>query len=322
MPTDFQTALQGRFQDFFTLVATESGDWTVKGFIDVYQNIYTISIDTKVVSKIVELMIFPVILDFAKQNGYRCLLASHQNHYPDVTFVPESTGETIALDLKSTYRITDAKVNGMTLGAFTGYFRKRDSRKNITLPYQDYDRHFILGVIYSRTDLFNAIAALQSKGFGVSNKARKAIGVYISHQSEEALDKVVSCIRPLPEDDARERVKNLIDDCLISEKRRFALADLPAIMSVARDFSFFVQEKWKVAGDLPGSGNTKNIGSVTEIEALRNGTGPFTRLEDGEAIFNDYWRFYMTKDMARAIDSTPPYKNLAGYLEYKRGAGR
>ncbi|MBI1918309.1 MAG: hypothetical protein HYS12_26760 [Planctomycetes bacterium] len=103
---DFKAGLEARFKDFFSLVSTDKGDWTVKGFIDVYKNIYTISIDTKVVSKIVELMIFPVILDFATANNFQIVLATHQNHYPDVTFIPRGGGDKIALDLKSTYRIT------------------------------------------------------------------------------------------------------------------------------------------------------------------------------------------------------------------------
>ena len=39
-------------------ISTDNGDWTVKGFIDVYKNIYTISSDTKIVSKILEIWIF------------------------------------------------------------------------------------------------------------------------------------------------------------------------------------------------------------------------------------------------------------------------
>ena len=93
---DFKTALEARFQDFFSLVSTDKGDWTVKGFIDVYKNIYTISIDTKVISKIVELMIFPIILDFAAQNNFQIVLATHQNHYPDVTFIPRDGGANCA----------------------------------------------------------------------------------------------------------------------------------------------------------------------------------------------------------------------------------
>lgn len=40
----------------------------------------------------------------------------------------------------------------MTLGAFTGYFRDRKSTKNITFPYEDYVGHFVLGLIYARTE--------------------------------------------------------------------------------------------------------------------------------------------------------------------------
>ena len=181
---DFKGSLEARFKDFFGLVSTDKGDWTVKGFIDVYKNIYTISIDTKVVSKIVELMIFPTILDFAKTNSYRLVLATHQNHYPDVTFIPQGGSDKIALDLKSTYRITDTKVNGMTLGAFTGYFRNRTSKKNISFPYEEYGKHYILGIIYSRADLFNTIEKLQAAGYDITTEVRKALGLYISQQSD------------------------------------------------------------------------------------------------------------------------------------------
>jgi len=37
---------------FNKAVSTRSGDWVVKGFIDIAKNIYTLSVDTKVISKI------------------------------------------------------------------------------------------------------------------------------------------------------------------------------------------------------------------------------------------------------------------------------
>jgi hypothetical protein len=40
----FKTSLEATFGEFFTLVSTATGDWTVKGFIDLYKNIYTISL--------------------------------------------------------------------------------------------------------------------------------------------------------------------------------------------------------------------------------------------------------------------------------------
>ncbi|MBU2054324.1 MAG: EcoRV family type II restriction endonuclease [Proteobacteria bacterium] len=89
------------------------------------------------------------------------------------------------------------------------------------------------------------------------------------------------------------------------------------ITSVIREFTFFVQEKYRIALDRPGSGNAKNIGSVVKIDDLINGQGPFARL--GEEIFDDYWMYYLTKDMAKSVDlKGASYKNLREYKEYKR----
>ncbi len=252
---EFEQMLQSYVGKFSAAVATSEGDWVVKGFIDVFRNIYTISADTKVISKVMELLLLPRLCEFAQRHHLRMVLAKHQNFYPDVSFVT-SEGEKFALDLKSTYRLSSTRVNGMTLGAFTGYFRNRQSLKNITFPYASYRGHFVLGIIYSKS----------------------------------------------------ERV---------DERRRYSLDELESIASVVRDFQFFVQEKYRIASDRPGSGNTRNIGAVTDVEALIYGRGPFAEL--GEEVFDDYWMFYMTREMARAADlPAPPYHNLKTYFEYKR----
>ncbi len=250
---DFRTKLLSYFSKFKNVLVTEEGEWTVKGFIDVYKNIYTISIDTKVVSKIIELMLFPMISKFAAENKYKMLLSEQQNYYPDISFI--TTGKTkIALDLKSTYRVDEKTVNGFTLGAFTGYFRQRSSNKNVAFPYNEYSAHFVLGIIYSRN--------------------------------------------------------NIAD-----ERSVYRLDNLKDIVSVVKDFTFILQEKWKIAGDRPGSGNTKNIGSIRDIQLLIDGKGPFVPY--GQKVFDDYWMHYLTDDMARAIDSVVPYRNLNEYLEWR-----
>jgi len=55
---------------------------------------------------------------------------------------------------------------------------------------------------------------------------------------------------------------------------------------------YFIQEKYKIAGLRPGSGNTTNIGSfpTPDIEDLRQGKGPFATR--GQKAFEDYWRDY------------------------------
>jgi hypothetical protein len=251
---DFRKSLLRHFDEFGRTLATDAGDWVVKGFIDVYRNIYTISVDTKVVSKIIELMLFPVISQFAAENDYKMVLSEYQNHYPDISFIAPD-GAKIAFDLKSTYRTSENTVSGFTLGAFTGYFRQRHSTKNITFPYEQYAAHFVLGIIYSR--------------------------------SNEAVD----------------------------ERHIYTLDNLQDIVSVVKDFTLLLQEKWRIASDRPGSGNTKNIGSVRNIEELVEGKGPFVPY--GEEVFDDYWMNYLTRDMARAIDSAVPYRNLEEYWEWR-----
>ncbi|MDD2686661.1 MAG: type II restriction endonuclease [Gallionella sp.] len=252
----FLKHLQSHAESFAAAVATNEGDWIIKGFIDVYQRIYTISVDTKIVSKVLELLLFPMFVEFGKQHGLKVELSPHQNFYPDLTFVDEKTGNKFAVDIKSTYRVDDANVNGMTLGAFTGYFRNRKSKKNTLYPYGEYQGHFVLGVIYSK---------------------------------------------PL----------NAID-----ERKQYELKDIKKIPSVIKDFQFFAQPKYRIAASRPGSGNTKNIGSTAKIDHLLNGTGVFAKL--GEEVYDDYWMFYLTKDMANALDIERPYTNLKTYLEYKQ----
>ena len=86
-------------------ISTDDGQWSIKGFIDIFKNVYTISSDTKIVSKILEIHLFPKILHFAQINGYKVVLADHQNYYPDISFV-KAIDETIrfAVDFKTTYR--------------------------------------------------------------------------------------------------------------------------------------------------------------------------------------------------------------------------
>ena len=257
-PQKFLKHLQTHAASFAKAVATNEGEWIIKGFIDVYQRVYSISVDTKIVSKVLELLLFPMFVDFAKKHGLVIELCKEQNHYPDLTFTHPASGRRFAVDIKSTYRESPNKINdgGMTLGAFTGYFRNRDSNKNTLYPYSKYAAHLVLGVIYTKCD------------------------------------------------------------DVADERKQFTLAELATIPSVIKDFEFFAQPKFQIASASPGSGNTKNIGSIIKIDELVGGAGPFSSL--GEEVFDDYWMFYLTKDMAKKLDIPRPYMNLKTYLEYKQ----
>lgn len=251
----FLRNLSNHIASFSNAVSTKEGEWIIKGFIDIYRNIYSISVDTKIISKVLELLLFPMLSEFANNHSYKLELSPQQNFYPDLTFIDEKDVK-FALDIKSTYRTSQTEVNGMTLGAFTGYFRNRDSNKNTLYPYNEFNEHYVLGVLYSKCD---------------------------QH---------------------------------IDEMKRYCLNDLNLIPSVISNFSFFVQPKFKIASTRPGSGNTKNIGSITNIDDLLNGKGPFSVF--GKEIYDDYWMHYLTEDMARSINTSRPYSDLKSYIEYKK----
>jgi hypothetical protein len=102
---DFAKKLSQLVDGLKSHISTVDGQWTVKGFIDIFKNVYTISSDTKIVSKILEIHLFPKILKFVQNNGYKVVLADHQNYYPDISFVKaEDEKIKFAVDFKTTYR--------------------------------------------------------------------------------------------------------------------------------------------------------------------------------------------------------------------------
>lgn len=251
---EFVTSLSGH-------VSTDDGQWTVKGFIDIFKNIYTISSDTKIVSKILEIHLFPQILTFAQANGYKVVLAEHQNYYPDISFVKDSDNSIrFAVDFKTTYRNLKKPhlCNGFTLGSHGEYFENRSSTKNIQFPYASYSGHFCLGIIYDRT-----------------------IGATIDETKSHRID------------------------------------ELHSIASVASNFHFFATEKWKIASDKGGSGNTANIGSINNIDDIINGRGMFSKL--GENWFDEYWMNYRKITVHDGNGGTRKISTLREFVEYKNG---
>lgn len=242
-------------------VSTDDGQWTVKGFIDIFRNVYTISSDTKIVSKILEIHLFPQILAFAQSSGYKIVLAEHQNYYPDISFV-KSDDESIrfAVDFKTTYRNPQKPhlCNGFTLGSHGEYFTNRASGKNIQFPYGSYSGHFCLGIIYDRAD-----------------------------------------------------------GAAIDETHIHRIDELKSITSVVKNFDFFVTEKWKIAGDKGGSGNTANIGSIKNIADIVQGRGMFSKL--GESWFDDYWMNYGKITVSDEQGKTRKITKLVDFVQYRKG---
>lgn len=274
----FEKALNEFVKNLKNYVSTETGEWTVKGFIDIYKNIYTISSDTKIVSKILEIHIFPQILQFAEKYGYKLILAEFQNWYPDLTIIDKDNVEAkFALDLKTTFRRNN-KTAGFTLGSHGAYFKERDKSKNIQFPYNQYLGHYCLGIIYTREDFEDDLAETE-----------------------------IYQVRELQEEYGKSQDP-------IQDRQVTNVANLKSITSVIKDFDFFAAEKWKIASDRRGSGNTANIGSINDIEDLKAGNGVFSKL--GEEWFDEYWINYNNATMLKE-GNTIKVSSIWDFLEFK-----
>ena len=259
-------------------ISCNDGQWTIKGFIDIYKNVYTISSDSKIISKILEIHLFPLLSKFAESIGYNIVLAEKQNYYPDLTFINnEDSSIKFAVDLKTTFRRPNGKV-GFTLGSHGFYFANRDQSKNIQFPYNQYKGHFCLGVIYSKSN----------DGENESSDLNETEIINVHDLGTSSVQ------------DGCERVVNSKDT-------------LKSITSVIKDFEFFFSEKWKIASDSQGSGNTANIGSISNIEHIKEESGVFHKL--GEDYFDLYWLNY---NKAVIIKNNKPQKvtNIWDFLEW------
>lgn len=88
--------------------------------------------------------------------------------------------------------------------------------------------------------------------------------------------------------------------------------DVGAIVPPYADVDWFLQEKYRIAGTSPGSGNTTNIGSIPgreDLEPFRRGEGPFAAFSNGEAVFRDYWANYDPRRRG--------YTNLEDYVQQR-----
>ena len=264
--SDFGDVLVKFVSTLSDYVSTDAGQWTIKGFIDTYKEIYTISSDTKVVSKILEIHLFPRILAFAEDLGFEIVLADHQNYYPDLTFVSKAD-ETIrfAVDFKTTYRNPRRPwlCNGFTLGSHGTYFSDRSSTKNL-----------------------------------------RAGGSFRMSPTQDTSAWASSTIVRTPVRSMRHGI------CTI---------DLRAPLNNLRHYqhSVFVVEKWRIASDKRGSGNTANIGSIRRIADIVSGNGMFAKL--GEEWFDDYWMNYGRITVRTESGGTKRITSLEEFVAYRGG---
>lgn len=77
------------------------------------------------------------------------------------------------------------------------------------------------------------------------------------------------------------------------------------------DVEYFVQEKFRISGQTPGSGNTNNIGSIksSDLNDFKSGIGYFSFV--GENVFREYWKNYPLSN-----DANRKYRNFEEFFHW------
>ncbi len=236
-------------EEFYKKIGNNKLTWLVRGILSTDDLVYGIGTDSKILSRVFELLSYPFIEEIAQEQNYYLEISSEQTVYPDFTLYKTKKDKTkLAIDIKSTYRKKPNAKFGFTLGSYTSFLR--NNTKNIMYPYDEYSEHWIIGFVYDRET--------------ESSRSTKKVN----------------------------------------------LSERNTLMPSYKNVEFVVQEKYKIAGCKPGSGNTANIGSILgDLNDFKHGNGPFSSY--GEATFRDYWANY-GKNIPR------PYSDLEGYFRWKK----
>lgn len=202
---------------------------------------YSLDMDSKVLSKIYEIVIIDHLKKIVTKGGFEFVENTFQNKYPDFLVKSnQNKGKYYAIDIKTTYMSSETHVNGFTLGTYKGYFRDRSSASTIVVPYDDFLKHYCVCVVYNRP---------------ASKPVKKKVSLK---------NKLLTIWKSKP--------------CI---KKPWKAAQTPVK-------HIFVKEKWQLASQVAGSGNTTNIGSIKQIERLLSDNKKDAHFGN-EKQFNEYW---------------------------------
>lgn len=210
-------------------ISSIKNGFSVCGMVDKKGRVYPLGTDSKVISTVFEMITRGSVIEYAKLKKLKVQEAQPQNYYPDFTLMKDNADKNkVAIDVKTSYRISTHSKFSYTLGSYTSYIRQKTPGKNIAYPFGHYKEHWVVGFVY-------------------------------------------------------ERVTKIHDVNV------YSIEDLQSIQLPFQNVDVFMQEKWRIASDKAGSGNTTNIGSIKgTLEDFKAGNGIF----DSEGEFLAYWRNY------------------------------
>lgn len=273
-------------------------DWDIYGVIDRRNNVYSLTYDAKIIGRIFELLAAPAIRAAADEHEMQVVPAESQTIYPDFTLTDETEdglkkGDEIlslaGVDIDSREDIEAVIQDELPDSTLRCTVERNSSKTTITVPPSEFNKLAIdvkttYREFYSRKYTYpngNTYEAGDTQPFTFT------LGSYASF-----LRNPTKNIQYDYRAYARHYVMGFVytrnnnsEEGLVKD-----YSDRDEVPPPYQDVEYFVSEKYEIAGETPGSGNTENIGSfrTNDIEDLREGNGPFA--EYGEELFEEYWR--------------------------------
>lgn len=142
MKPDIKTDLEDLFRGF---------RWSIRGFIDDKGNIYDLPDIPQVIAGLFQEMAKQQIKRFLREH-YKCqIVQGGAREYPEITSFGGKLGKAkIAIDIKTTRRVSQNRVSGFSIGSYAGYFLHPEQKlPGCKFRYADFKEHWLVGFVYT-----------------------------------------------------------------------------------------------------------------------------------------------------------------------------
>jgi len=125
--------------------------WTIEGFLEKDGNIISLPDIPQVITGLFQEVAKQKIKPFLKEH-YNCqIIQGGAREYPEITAFGGKLGQAkIAIDIKTTRRVSTNRVSGFSIGSYAGYFLHPERKlPGCKFPYGEFKEHWLVGFVYS-----------------------------------------------------------------------------------------------------------------------------------------------------------------------------
>ena len=271
LPTKVVRKLSELIEVLNTKISQNLHCFEFRGLLDNQGNVYPLGNDIKVLSTVFELICRPIVVTAVKSLGYEVVEPTVQNQYPDFSLVRGVVKE-------------DPFPDGVEIALV---------EQSTDIPKIAID----LKTTYRRdNDKFSFTLGSYTSFIRAGNERKNIVFPFNEYVEHLIIGFIYS--------------RRLSQSIQKDSKLVYTSHEYEQVLSPISNIDFFVQKKWRIAGERAGSGNTANIGSISgTLRDFKQGNGPFQSEEE----FLTYWRGYERSASARANS----YSTLAEFRKFR-----